>query len=289
VGATRLTNPAVELAALPPVDVVLLSHYHEDHFDRDVERRLGRDVPIVTTPHARACLADGREEGDAFRRVYGVDAFESVVLDVGGGGGGGGARDMVKITGMPGKHVPPGPAGAVGALNDVLGAVPPTNGWDGEDAGGDDGEDGGGHESKNEGAHESQNAPSSPSASSSPSGYRIYISGDTLFVDELRAIPTWLGPRRRVDLMLVHLGGTTIPGPRLPLVMVTMDAAQGVALMRLVDPDATVPVHYDDYDVFASPLRDFKDAVNAAGWRDRVVYVDRGEEYRFRVREKGAV
>lgn len=32
----------------------------------------------------------------------------------------------IKVTGMPGKHVPPGPLAFV---NDLLGAVPPTNGW----------------------------------------------------------------------------------------------------------------------------------------------------------------
>jgi L-ascorbate metabolism protein UlaG (beta-lactamase superfamily) len=30
---TRLTDPAIELADLPPLDLVLLSHFHGDHFD----------------------------------------------------------------------------------------------------------------------------------------------------------------------------------------------------------------------------------------------------------------
>ena len=29
----------------------------------------------------------------------------------------------IKVTGMPGKHVPPGPGGVVGKLNDLIAAV----------------------------------------------------------------------------------------------------------------------------------------------------------------------
>ncbi|KAM0801649.1 hypothetical protein BDR22DRAFT_154763 [Usnea florida] len=85
--------------------------------------------------------------------------------------------------------------------------------------------------------------------------------------------------------MLVHLGGTTIPSPSLPLLMVTMDAEQGVQLVRLIGPDVTIPIHYDDYDVFLSPLSDFKKAMEEAGLGDKVVYLDRKDAYRFKVKE----
>src|SRR5687767_15322945 len=54
--AERLTNPALEIEQLPPLDFVVLSHYHGDHFDRVAEERLRKDVPIVTTEHAAAEL-----------------------------------------------------------------------------------------------------------------------------------------------------------------------------------------------------------------------------------------
>src|SRR6516225_12337331 len=54
--AARRTDPPLELEALPPIDFVLLSHMHEDHFDREVERKLDRSLPIVTTPHGAAGL-----------------------------------------------------------------------------------------------------------------------------------------------------------------------------------------------------------------------------------------
>jgi L-ascorbate metabolism protein UlaG (beta-lactamase superfamily) len=129
-------------------------------------------------------------------------------------------------------------------------------------------------------------SPSSSNADEFQNGYRMYITGDTLMVDELKEIPQRY-EGLDIDLMLIHLGGTTIPGPSLPLLMVTMDAKQGVELMHLIDPDITIPVHYDDYDVLMSPLDDFKKAVSKAGLDSKVVYLDRKDQYRFQVKHKG--
>ena len=52
----RLTNPALEIADLPPLDAIVLSHFHDDHFDRIAARDLPKNVPIVTTPHASRSL-----------------------------------------------------------------------------------------------------------------------------------------------------------------------------------------------------------------------------------------
>lgn len=65
-------------------------------------------------------------------------------------------------------------------------------------------------------------------------------------VDELKEIPErYTRAGKPVDLMLVHLGGTTIPGPSVPLFMITMDAKQGIELILLVQPDVTIPIHYE--------------------------------------------
>ncbi|KAI4183023.1 MAG: hypothetical protein L6R41_005633, partial [Letrouitia leprolyta] len=111
----------------------------------------------------------------------------------------------------------------------------------------------------------------------------IYISGDTLLVDDLAEIPHRYA-NQNIDLMLIHLGGTTIPSPAVPLLMVTMDAEQGVKLVQLIKPDLTIPVHYDDYDVFLSPLDDFKKKMEETGLGDKVVYLDRKDEYKFLVK-----
>ncbi|KAI8960121.1 Metallo-hydrolase/oxidoreductase [Daldinia sp. FL1419] len=263
VTAQRKTNPAVDLHELPPIDCILLSHYHEDHFDRLVEESLNRTFNIITTPHAKKCLSGGGKE-DPFRSVHDLDFFESILLHIDrkdpSHAGGYGKVPVIKVTGTPGKHVPPGPLAKV---NDLLEAVPPTNGWLIE-------------------LGYSFTAPTGGDADSIDTGYRIYISGDTLFVDELQEIPKRL-QNEKIDLMLVHLGGTTIPSPSVPLIMVTMDAEQGLKLMQLMNPGVTIPIHYDDYDVFLSPLSDFQQKVDEEGWSKRVVYLDRGEQYQFKV------
>jgi L-ascorbate metabolism protein UlaG (beta-lactamase superfamily) len=81
-----------------------------------------------------------------------------------------------------------------------------------------------------------------------------------------------------LDLALLHLGGTRILG-----VLLTMDAEQGVEAVRLFDADTSIPIHYDDYTVFKSPLADFRRAVAEAGLEDRVAYLDRGDTYDFEV------
>ena len=266
VSATRRTNPALDIEDLPHIDLILLSHYHEDHFDRLVEDKLSREIPIVTTPHAYSCLTS--KDADSFTNVHALDFWEGLIVDVHSTSSSSEVEKdkrtpSLKITGMPGKHVPPGP---LNMANELLGAVPPTNGWMIELG---------------------YSSPSSANADEFASGYRVYITGDTLMVDELKEIPQRY-EGLDIDLMLIHLGGTTIPGPSVPLLMVTMDARQGVELMHLIDPDVTIPIHYDDYDVFLSPLNDFKKEVEKAGLGAKVVYLDRKDQYKFSVKQEGA-
>ncbi|KDQ62694.1 hypothetical protein JAAARDRAFT_171259 [Jaapia argillacea MUCL 33604] len=257
VTGTRVTNPAVNIYDLPRIDLVLLSHYHADHFDQLVEDVLRRDLPIITTPHAHHALTSKTPSSENFTEVTPLDTWSSCLVHISPSGSTSGAKKCVKVTAMPGKHVPPGPFGLLEKLNELAAAVPPTNGWMvelGEET--ESGED-------------------------VNMGYRIYISGDTLFVDDLKDIPV---KYPHVDLMLIHLGGTTLPGPSVPLLMVTMDALQGIQLVHLIQPDVTIPIHYDDYDVFLSPLKDFQEQMTKAGLDKKVVYLDRGEGYKFAVK-----
>ncbi len=82
----------------------------------------------------------------------------------------------------------------------------------------------------------------------------------------------------------LHCAGTTIPGPHLPLLMLTMDAVQGIKLVHLIHADVTIPIHFDDYDVFLSHLSDFRQEVEKMGIQQKVIYLDRGDKFRFEVR-----
>lgn len=224
----RLTDPAIVFEALPPIDLVLLSHLHEDHFDRLVQERLAKTTPIVTTPPAARGLAKM-----GFRALHPLATWESLVVRKGGA--------SLRLVAMPGKHAP-GPLQLL---------IPPTMGTLAE---------------------------LDPGAGERP--FRIYVTGDTLLFDGLREIP-----RRYpgIDLMLVHLGGTRILG-----VLLTMDAEQGTELVRIIAPATTIPIHFDDYTVFRSPLADFLRSVEAAGLSGSVRRLARGESYGFAVRGAGA-
>jgi L-ascorbate metabolism protein UlaG (beta-lactamase superfamily) len=76
----------------------------------------------------------------------------------------------------------------------------------------------------------------------------------------------------------LHLGGTKVLG-----IFVTMDAEQGLEAMRIMDARTTIPIHYNDYTRFESPLEDFKRAVTNAGLQDRVHYLNHGDTYEFEV------
>jgi L-ascorbate metabolism protein UlaG (beta-lactamase superfamily) len=56
VGPPRLVPPAIPLDALPPLDLILVSHAHMDHFDLPSLRRLGRRAPLVVARGTRGLL-----------------------------------------------------------------------------------------------------------------------------------------------------------------------------------------------------------------------------------------
>jgi L-ascorbate metabolism protein UlaG (beta-lactamase superfamily) len=61
-----------------------------------------------------------------------------------------------------------------------------------------------------------------------------------------------------------------------------MDGRQGADLVELLKPPVTVPVHYDDYDRFASPLGDFVREVAARRAPGEIRAVTRGETISLR-------
>jgi L-ascorbate metabolism protein UlaG (beta-lactamase superfamily) len=225
--AERLLDPAAQLDELPTIDLVVLSHFHADHFDAVAERDLPKDTPILTPPSAVSQL-----EERGFTAAYGLETWASSEVALGG--------HQVRVTAVPGRHGPP----LVDlVLPDVMGTVWDLTGPDGS--------------------------------------VRLYVSGDTLVFDDLHQIPARFGG---IDLGLFHLGGTKVGG-----LMVTMDGAMGVDAVRIIKPAVAVPIHYEDYDRFTSPLSDFLDRVRDAGLADRVQIVGRGETIALEPRSPAAV
>ena len=110
--AKRLLEPALQLADLPRLDAVLLSHLHGDHWDPPAERGLDHALPLVTTRQAAEALA-----GRGFSRTYGLDHWDAVALDKPGGGG-------LTITAVPAQHGPKPVAALLPATNGHVLDVP---------------------------------------------------------------------------------------------------------------------------------------------------------------------
>jgi L-ascorbate metabolism protein UlaG (beta-lactamase superfamily) len=217
----RRTNPAIEIAELPDLDAVVLSHLHGDHFDRIASRELNRDLPIFTTPHAARSLTRR-----GFREPVPLTKWSGATLTKDGA--------ELSITSLPGRH-------GYGLVGRVL---PPVMGT------------------------MLEYRPATDAAV-----LRIYLSGDTLVHDELRGIRDRFP---RIDVAVVHLGGTKVLG-----LLLTMNGAQGVDLLELLQPVHAVPVHYDDYGVMKSPLADFAAEVERRRPAAAVRYLDRGDTFEW--------
>lgn len=219
---TRLTNPATEIDDLPPLDLIVLSHWHGDHFDRVAQKKLDKSVSIVSTPEAAEEL---KQRG--FTHARGLETWSSICVKKGDA--------SLRISSMPGRHGPP--------LSDLV--LPELMG-----------------------------SMLKFKSSADANAYKIYISGDTLVMNEMQQIA-----RRYpdIDLALLDLGGAQVLG-----IMVTMDAQQGMQMIRIVKPRLAIPLAYNDYDIMESRLADFRQQVKAAGLQDRVRYLNHGGTYRFK-------
>src|SRR5918998_1061916 len=95
------------IGELPPLDAVLLSHLHGDHFDRVAKRDLPREPPVVTTPHAARRL---RRWG--FGAATGLATWDDWELVRG--------DERLSVTAVPARH---GPVGVHRLLPPVMGSI----------------------------------------------------------------------------------------------------------------------------------------------------------------------
>lgn len=194
----RLKQPALTIDELPPIDAVVLSHMHGDHWDRVSQKGLDHGLSIVTTPHAAKRL-----QHRGFANALGLSTWQHHTITKGG--------TTLTITSLPGRHAP---VWTRRLLPPVMGTM-------------------------------------------------------------LKEIPARFDS---IDAGLLHLGGTRLPaGRRLPFgLTVTMDGRQGAELVAMLALPKSIPVHFDDYGVFASPLADFIGEMQRRGMSDRILELRRG-------------
>lgn len=188
VTATRLIDPAIDIHDVPPVDFIrmyliifhvslispstativvlirfyrtvwpVLSHLHEDHFDRVVSKYLRPTMPIISTPNAIFSLHDSGFRAD---RLFALQTWESIEITKEG------SDARITVSAMPGQHV----TGLMGFLNEYAKVLPPVMGSIVEFeklSGGENGE-------------------SSRVVEAVGEKFRMYVTGDTLYYDELK-------------------------------------------------------------------------------------------------------
>ncbi|MWK34930.1 MBL fold metallo-hydrolase [Actinomadura sp. J1-007] len=89
----RLKEPALSVEQLPDLDAVVLSHLHDDHWDRVAERGLDRALPVLTTEAAARAL-DKR----GFRGARALRTWQHTEITKDG--------RRLRLTAMPGRHGP---------------------------------------------------------------------------------------------------------------------------------------------------------------------------------------
>ncbi|HJT85434.1 MAG TPA: MBL fold metallo-hydrolase [Nitrososphaeraceae archaeon] len=241
--SARLTNPAIEINQLPLLDLVLLSHFHGDHFDQVAIRELDKSLSIVTNSHA---VDELKIRG--FTNTKKLDTWESITFSKKDNNSNSSNTVELRITATPGRH---GPFPISMFLPKVMGSILDFKRKD----------------DRTDNSNNNNN--------NTNQLFRIYITGDTTVFDDIKNIPKKYPD---IDLALLHLGGTKIMG-----IMLTMDAKEGLEMFSIVNPKKAIPIHYNDYDVFKSPIEDFQTKVKEAGIEDRVFYLKHGETYTFEV------
>lgn len=223
----RLTEPAMQPGDLPPLDLVVVSQWHSDHFDKKAVTGLDKEVPVVAEPHAARKL-----EHKGFGDVRPLGTWERTTIDKASASVTAEALPAVRARGVHRAFSPP----AMGTYLEF----------------------------------------SCPGVAR----LKVYVTGDTRFGPSLEEIHRRHGS---MDICFIHLGGARVAGMAL-----SMDDEEGARLLEATRPRIVVPIHYDDYGTFRSPVEAFLERAKKAQLPTEVREVHRGETWRFEAGNEAA-
>ncbi|MFF8598948.1 MBL fold metallo-hydrolase [Streptomyces sp. NPDC015232] len=226
----RTAGPALPPDALPPIDLVLLSHdQHADNLDRTGREVLARAGLVLTTPQAAARLG-GRAEG--------LTPWQTRTVTAG--------ATTVTVTATPARH---GPEGTEQATGPVTGFVIEVGRGAGERSGGGAGPGGGPGDGAGPGEGQAEATAGSaprPGSRPGPRPRRLYVSGDTVRHDALAEI----GARfPALDTAFLHFGDAHFPSTG--DLAFSLSAAEGAQLARTLGAHRVIPLHFDSWDHLA--------------------------------------
>ncbi|KAG9125762.1 hypothetical protein FRC07_006321 [Ceratobasidium sp. 392] len=98
----------------------------------------------------------------------------------------------------------------------------------------------------------------------------IYFSGDTIYLEELAQIRK----KFHIVLAILNLGDVRVvlPGSSEPL-QITLDGKSAVKLIRDLEPDVVVPMHFDSWAHFTEPSAKSAKVFEEEGLKDKIKWL----------------
>lgn len=106
----------------------------------------------------------------------------------------------------------------------------------------------------------------------------VYVSGDTIYIDELKKIKE----KWHIAVAVLNFAGVVFPFQSRggEPTMITFDGASGAQLFKDLEADRLVPMHFEEWTHFVELKDDLRKALDKAGVAERVTWLSRAKEVR---------
>jgi L-ascorbate metabolism protein UlaG (beta-lactamase superfamily) len=101
----------------------------------------------------------------------------------------------------------------------------------------------------------------------------VYFSGDTVWIDELAEIKN----KWHVSVAVLNLGNALFEHPK-GVLQITFDGKQAAHLMRVLNVDQMVPIHFESWEHFTEHQADLAKVFDDEKVSDKVFWLTPGEE-----------